>query len=91
MRKKDAHHDETNHGDDSHEDAWTFAESECVELYEWLRGIKREERVQVRNAEQEEYGGDESKHASSDRARDYSSTGNDTVVAKINQETSARG
>ena len=31
-----------------------------VELYEWLRSIEREERVQVRNAEQEEDGGEES-------------------------------
>ena len=47
-----------------------------------MRGIKREERVQIRNAEQEEDGGDEPKHASSDRARDDSSTGDDTVDAK---------
>ena len=55
-----AHHYETDHGDDGHEDAWSFSQSERVELYEWLRGIEREERVQVRNAEQEEDGGEES-------------------------------
>jgi hypothetical protein len=80
---KDAHHNETNDGDDGHEDAWAFAKSKGVDLYEWLRGIEREERVQVRNAKQEEDGGDEPKHASSDRARDDPSTGNDTIVAKI--------
>jgi hypothetical protein len=51
------HHDETDHGDDGHEDAWSFTQSERVELYEWLGRIEREERVQVRNAEQEEDGG----------------------------------
>ena len=80
--KKRAHHDETDHGDDGHENTWTFTEGERVELYKWLWGIEREERVQFRNAEQEKDGGDESKHASSDRARDDSSTGNDTVITK---------
>jgi hypothetical protein len=58
--KTRAHHDETDHGDYGHEDAWSFAQSERVELYEWLRGIERKERFQVRDAEQEEYGGEES-------------------------------
>ena len=83
--KRRAHHDETDHGDNGHEDAWTFAKSECVELHKRLRGIEREEGIQIRNAEQEEDGGDESKHASSYRARDDSSTGNDTaIVNKLN-------
>jgi hypothetical protein len=77
------HHDETDHGDDGHENARTFAQRERVELYEWLRGIEREEGVQVRNAEQEEDGGEESKHAGCDCARDDSFTGNDTVVFKL--------
>ena len=68
-------------GNDGHEDAWTFAKSECVELHERLRGIEREECIQFRNTEQEENGGDESKHTGGDRARNDSSTGNDTVVA----------
>jgi hypothetical protein len=46
-----------------------------------LRGIEREEDIQLRNAEQEEDGGDESKDTSGDRVRDDSSTGNDTAVA----------
>ena len=51
------HHDETDDGDDGHEDAWTFAKSECVELHERLWSIEREERVQFRNAKQEQDGG----------------------------------
>ena len=80
-RKRNArtHHDETDHGDDGHEGARSFTQSERVELYEWLRGIEREERVQVRNAEQEEDGGEKSQHAGGDRAREDSFTGNDTV------------
>jgi hypothetical protein len=74
-----AHHDETDHGDDGHEDARSFTQSERVELHEWLRRIEREERVQVRNAEQEEYGGEESQDAGGDRAREDSFTGNDTA------------
>ena len=35
-----------------------------------LQGIVHEERVQFRDAEQVEDGGDESKHANGDRARD---------------------
>ena len=82
-----AHHDETDHGNDGHEDARTFAKSECVELHEWLWGIERKERVQFWNTEQEEDRGDESKHTGGDRARDDSSTSNDAVVAKNqNQE-----
>src|SRR6266852_732195 len=65
-KKTRAHHDETDHGDDGHEDARSFTQSERVELYERLRGIEREERVQVRNAEQEEDGGEESQHAGGD-------------------------
>jgi len=79
VKKGDANHDETDHGDDGHEDAWSFAQSERVDLHEWLRGIEREERVQVRNAEQEEEGGEESEHAGGDRAREDSFTGDDTV------------
>ena len=63
-----AYHDETDHGDV--EDAWAFFKRVGVELHERLRGIEREKRVQFRNAEQEEGGGDESKHACGDRARD---------------------
>ena len=52
-----------------------------------LRDIERKERVQFRNTEQEQDRGDESKHTGGDRARDNSSTSNDAVVAKKqNQE-----
>jgi len=47
-----------------------------------LRGIEREELVQVRNAEQEEDGGEESEHARGDRACEDSFTGNDALVNK---------
>ena len=79
--KRRAYHDETDHGDDGHEDAWTFAKGERVQPHERLRGVEREENVQFRNEEQEEDGGDEFKHTSGDRARDDSSTGDDTAVA----------
>ena len=51
MRKMRAYHDEADDGDDGHEDAWSFTQSERVDLYEWLRGIECEECVQVWNAE----------------------------------------
>jgi hypothetical protein len=78
-RARTTHHDETDHGDDGHEDAWSFTQCERVELYEWLRGIEHEECVQVRNAEQEEDDGEESQHAGGDRAYENSFTGYDTV------------
>jgi hypothetical protein len=68
-------------GNDGHEDAWTITRSECVELHERGRGIEREGCIQFPNTEQEEDGGDESKHACSDRTHDKFSTGNNTVVA----------
>jgi hypothetical protein len=81
--RRDAHHDEADHGDDGHEDARAFAESKRVELYKRLGRVEGEERVQVRDAEEEEDSRDEAEHASSDRARDDTSTGNDAVVAEI--------
>lgn len=77
------HHDKTERGDDGHEDAGAFSKSERVELHERLRGVESEERVQVWNAEQEKDGRDEPEHACSDRARDDSSTGNDTIGTKL--------
>ena len=79
VTRRCAHHDETDHGDDGHEDAWSFTQSERVELYEWLGCIEREEGVQVWDAEQEEDGGEEPQHAGGDRACEDSFTGNDTV------------
>ena len=74
--KRRTYHDETDHG--NVEDGWTLSKSQCVELHEWLRGIECEERVEFRSAEQEQDGGDETKHCSGDRARDDS--GNDTQL-----------
>jgi hypothetical protein len=54
-----------------------------VAAYQAYEDMKGNERVQVRNAEQEEDGRDEAEHASSDRARDDTSTGNDAVVAGV--------
>ena len=79
--KTRAHHDETDHGDDGHEDARSFTQGERVELHKWLRGIEREERVQVRNAEQEKYGGQEAQDAGGDRAREDPFAGNDAVTS----------
>src|SRR6267142_2302626 len=77
--RRDAYQNETEHGDDGHEDARTFAESKRVELYERLRGVERKERVEVRDAEQEKDGRDEAEHAGGDRARDNTSSGYDAV------------
>jgi len=46
-------------GDDSHEDARSFAEGKRLELYERLRGVERKGRVEVQDAEQENDGRDE--------------------------------
>lgn len=77
--RRDAYHDEAERGDDGHEDARTFAEGERVEQHERLRGVERKERVEVRDAEQEKDGRDETEHAGGDRARDDTSSGYDTV------------
>ena len=74
-----AHHDETEYGDDGHEDARTFAEGERIHLYERLRGVEREERVQVRDTEQKEDGRDEAEHTGGDCARKDTPTGDDAV------------
>jgi len=74
-----AHHNETDHGDDGHEDARTFAEGERIHQYERLRGIEREERVQVWDTKQKEDGRDEAKHAGGDRAQEDTPTGDDAI------------
>jgi hypothetical protein len=76
-----AYQNETDRGDDGHEDARTFAEGERVELYERLRGVERKERVEVRDAKEEEDGSDETEHAGGDRARDDTSRGHDAVYS----------
>jgi hypothetical protein len=81
--KRHAHHDQTDHGYDGHEDARSLAESEGVELHEWLGGIECEERIQIWYAEQEKDGRDETEHAGSDRAADDSSTSDDTEPKKM--------
>lgn len=87
-----AHHDETERSDDGHEDARTFTEGERIHLHERLRGIEREERVQVRDTEQKQDGRDEAEHAGGDRAREDTPAGNDAVKGdkKVGMREEAR-
>ena len=80
-REMRTHHHETEHGDYGHEDTGSLSEGERVHLHEWLRGVEREERVQVGDTEQEQDGRDETEHACGNGAADDASTSNDAVGA----------
>lgn len=74
-----AHHDEAERGDDGHEDARAFSEGERIHLYERLRGVEREEGIQIWDTEQKQDGRDEAEHAGGDHAREDTPTGDDAV------------
>ena len=78
---RDAHHHETKNSYYGHEDTGPLSEGERVHLNEWLRGIERKERVQVRDTKEEQNGRYETEHACGNGAADDASASNYAVEA----------